>query len=197
MRTCVLILYIFHTKDTSKLEFSVKSVTEKFKPTTPSPDVLVNLQWAGVSIVMKVIPQLTKIIVVSHLYSIANAHDKIEQVGVEKKHWDYQKRAVVTELKMVYNIVNDYNKDMNHVDRSDQHQTQYYSYARWLRNRKWTWAIFLHLHRMVCSNSYIRYLKVEKRAGNEKPMSHRRFLELLCEKQCAPPPEQSPPPCPQ
>ena len=43
---------------------------------------------------------------------------------------------------------------------------------------------------MVCSNSYIRYLKVEKRAGNEKPMSHRRFLELLCEKQCAPPPEQ-------
>ena len=83
----------------------------------------------------------------------------------------------------VYNIVHDYNFHMNGVDRADQSQLEYYAFARWLRNTKWWWAIFLHLHRIVCTNAYKIHCKVEEAAGN-KPLEHRVFLQMLCERHC-------------
>ena len=39
---------------------------------------------------------------------------------------------------------------------------------------------------MVCTNTYVLYCAVEK-CDKGKPLTHREFLEVLCERQCRPP----------
>ena len=79
----------------------------------------------------------------------------------------------------------DCNGGMNSVGIADQLQLFYFSFSKFLRNRKWWWAIFLWLHRMVCTGAYKCHDAAEERGGG-KPLPHRHSLELLCELQCCP-----------
>ena len=119
-------------------------------------------------------------------HMVTSHHSSIEKVPVGKKVWDKKQRLIVTEMREVWNIVNDYNEWMNSVDSADQLRLQYYPAPKWFRNRKWWWSIFLWNLGLCCTNAYILHCKVEQRDGGT-PLLHCDFLEQLCDKLAHPP----------
>jgi hypothetical protein len=67
------------------------------------------------------------------------------------------------------------------VDLADQLRSEYRPDAKWWRNKKWWWAIFLWLFGVVCTNAYKIMLKRCEEEGIEKSKirSHKEFLVEL------------------
>ena len=105
----------------------------------------------------------------------------IEEVQIGKKVFDQRQEAIADVLTQKFNIVHEYNEYMNGVDAADQLRLQYYPAPKWFRNRKWWWSIFLWNVGVCCTNAYILHCKVEEAAA-EEPLTHLKFLELLCDK---------------
>ena len=75
------------------------------------------------------------------------------------------------------NIIDCYNKGMGHVDLSDQLRTVYRP-DRWLRCKKWWFAIWLFLLGIAITNAYVLYGAVCVIDGVEA-MSHRDFRKSI------------------
>jgi hypothetical protein len=65
------------------------------------------------------------------------------------------------------NINDDYNKDIGHVDISDQLRN-YYCFNHWIRKTKWWWDIMFWGLGIQLANSYILYVKYMLSVGMEK-----------------------------
>ena len=119
-------------------------------------------------------------------HMLSTAHSEISKVKVAKKHWEAKQAKVVEEMQDVFNIVDDYNANMNSVDCADQLRLNYYPAAKWVRMRKWWWSIFIWIIGTATTNSYLIHCKIEK-LNDGKPLTHRRFLEMLCTRLVQPP----------
>ena len=75
------------------------------------------------------------------------------------------------------NFVDDYNNDMNPVDRADQLRTSY-NVGYGSRQRKWWWLIFLWDIDVVIINSHLLYKSWYEMHGL-KPMNHYHFQEKI------------------
>ena len=75
------------------------------------------------------------------------------------------------------NFVDNYNHDMNSVDRADHLRTNY-CVGHGLRQRKWWWSIFLWGLDVAIVNSYLLYKSWYEMHGL-KPMSHYSFREQV------------------
>ena len=75
------------------------------------------------------------------------------------------------------NFVDDYNQDMNSVDRADQLRTNY-NVGKGLRQRKWWWSIFLWGIDVAIVNAYLLYKAWHEMHGL-KPMTHYYFREKI------------------
>ncbi|KAK3285212.1 hypothetical protein CYMTET_7170 [Cymbomonas tetramitiformis] len=84
------------------------------------------------------------------------------------------------------NVIDDYNYNMNGVDVVDQLRNQYRCDGPWMRQRKWWFPIFLWCIEVGCGNAYRCYQEMCKKglAEGEKPLTHRRFIELLSSRLC-------------
>jgi len=75
------------------------------------------------------------------------------------------------------NFVDEYNMDMNSVDRADHLRTNY-SVGQGLRQRKWWWSIFLWGLDVAIVNAYLIYTAWYEMHGI-KPMTHYCFREKI------------------
>ena len=79
------------------------------------------------------------------------------------------------------NIQNDYNNGMNDVDISDQLR-KIYCFNRWLRNRKWWWAIFMWALGVILVNAYVAYVSANTLTWCKKKkdlLSHYEFRKAI------------------
>ena len=79
-------------------------------------------------------------------------------------------------------LQDDYNYGMNDVDISDQLR-KIYCFNRWLRNRKWWWALFLWGLGVVMVNAYVAYVAANVLTWKKKKGSlhtHYNFRKLIC-----------------
>jgi hypothetical protein len=93
-----------------------------------------------------------------------------------RKVWDGGKMIDQPYAKM--NFIENYNFNMNSVDRADQLRGNYRPDGKWNRNRKWWWALFLWLLGISTTNAYLIYKDVYEKAG-KKTLTHRDFQATL------------------
>jgi len=104
-----------------------------------------------------------------------------------RKVWSRSRGLKEDVLYKRLNIIHDYNKHMNQVDRQDQLRG-YYRPDQSMRCRKWWWSVFLFALGAGATNAYLVYLSVCEYEGvaQKDAMSHREFLEELCDQLCHP-----------
>ena len=79
-------------------------------------------------------------------------------------------------------LQDEYNYGMNDVDIADQLR-KIYCFNRWLRNRKWWWAIFLWALGVLVVNAYVCYIAANVHSWKKKKRSlysHYEFRKLIC-----------------
>ena len=110
------------------------------------------------------------------VHMLSTIDESVEMVQV-KEYWSNGEKLAIFKLK----LIDLYNKYMNSVDLADQLRNEYRPDAKWWRNKKWWWSIFLWLLGVVCTNAYLIMLKrcEEEGVPQAKVRSHKSFLEEL------------------
>ena len=90
------------------------------------------------------------------VYFLSSVIPEVKWSTVQKKVYS---KALDKKINLNFlrpNFVDDYNQDMNLVDRADQLRTNY-NVGKGLRQRKWWWLIFLWGIDVAIVNAYILY----------------------------------------
>ncbi|KAK3281102.1 hypothetical protein CYMTET_11091 [Cymbomonas tetramitiformis] len=120
------------------------------------------------------------------VHMLTSHHSEVKLIGKERKIWDAAESRLTTLNFTRLNVIDDYNYNMNGVDVVDQLRNQYRCNDPWMRQRKWWFPIFLWCIEVACGNAYRCYQEMCKKglAEGEKPLTHRRFIELLSSRLC-------------
>ena len=78
----------------------------------------------------------------------------LEWVEKQKKVWDKNAGATISMKFLRPGVINDYNNGMNNVDQADQLRGSY-RIDRWMRKRKWWWAMWMWGVQVLLVNAYI------------------------------------------
>ena len=118
------------------------------------------------------------------VHIITSANTDIKWVVKSKKIWDKSQKQSRDVRFMRLNLIDDYNLGMGGVDMADQLRLQY-RIERWMRQRKWWWAIFLWTIGVAHTNAYVCYTTLydnhvqAKKKVSHKKLTHIEFLERL------------------
>ena len=80
----------------------------------------------------------------------------LEWVEKQKTVWDKDAGATVSMKFLRPGVINVYNNGMNNVDQADQLRGSY-RIDRWMRKRKWRWAIWMWGVQVLLVNAYMLY----------------------------------------
>ncbi|KAK3260453.1 hypothetical protein CYMTET_22200 [Cymbomonas tetramitiformis] len=118
------------------------------------------------------------------VHFLSTHHNSVKLVNKTRKIWDVNEgRKVDLEFQRL-NAIDDYNFHMNGLDICDQLRNQYRMDGPWNRELKWWHPLFKWCVEVSWGNAYLCYVKVCKRAGKEKWLSHRSFLEQGAQRLC-------------
>ena len=76
------------------------------------------------------------------------------------------------------NFIDEYNNGMNNVDQADQLRLVY-RYDRWMRKRKWWWAMAFWGLETLMINAYVTYRKYYVMHDRDPPLSHYEFQKQI------------------
>jgi len=111
------------------------------------------------------------------VYFLSSVIPEVKWSTVNKKVYS---KALNKKINLEFlrpNFVDEYNYDMNSVDRADQLRTNY-NVGKGLRQRKWWWSIFLWGLDVAIVNAYLLYKAWHEMHGL-KPMTHYCFREKI------------------
>ena len=111
------------------------------------------------------------------VYFLSTVIPEVKWTKINKKIYSKNLNRKVVLPFLRPNFVDEYNQDMNSVDRADQLRTNY-SVGRGLRQRKWWWSVFLWGLDVAIVNAYLLYKSWYEMHGL-KPMSHYFFREKI------------------
>ena len=111
------------------------------------------------------------------VYFLSTVIPEVKWTKINKKIYSKNLNRKVVLPFLRPNFVDEYNQDMNSMDRADQLRTNY-SVGRGLRQRKWWWSVFLWGLDVAIVNAYLLYKSWYEMHGL-KPMSHYFFREKI------------------
>ena len=111
------------------------------------------------------------------VYFLSTVIPDVKWTVVSKKVFSQNLHRKVSLPILRPNFVDQYNMDMNSVDRADQLRTNY-CMGQGLRQRKWWWSIFLWGMDVAVVNAYLIYKSWYEMHGL-KPMTHYSFRESI------------------
>ena len=88
------------------------------------------------------------------VHFISTAAKSLKWIPIKRKVWDVNSGKMVEIKFLRTELQNDYNHKMNDVDISDQLR-KVYCFNRWVRNRKWWWALFMWGLGVIVVNAYV------------------------------------------
>ena len=99
----------------------------------------------------------------------------VNGLSKQNKIMTKQKKKMKNLKFLRVNLIDDYNIGMGGVDIADQLRLQY-RIGRWMRQRKWWWAIFLWSIGVANKNAYVCYsILNDERVKNKLPTSHKKI----------------------
>jgi len=115
------------------------------------------------------------------VHFISTAALSLKWIKMKKQVYDKGTNQMIEIEFLRTNIQNEYNNGMNDVDISDQLR-KVYCFNRWLRNRKWWWAIFMWALGVILVNAYVAYVSANTliwRKKKEDLISHYEFRKSV------------------